>query len=383
VTGTPDPTAHQVQARIVSYTSPSRSASANATGSITGTNATGTLRFINIGNFSVRITGGILRGADGVQVSFGTVVVPVGSVDITGAAVNQGTIGNIGAFDINGTCCGNSNIIVKDPFGFSGGRDPVPNSVITQNDINSASNNLISILKPSAQTALQQKIQANEQVISGSLKCTSNVTPDHRVGDQAKSVTVTGTVTCTEEAYDRKAALDIAATALKAEAVKNPGSGYALVGIVVTSITSATVVDTKNTVSLVILAQGEWVYQFTDAILNSIKNKIAKESEKTALVDLQNTLGVAKSDKSVVISISSGTTMPDAANITINVVKFPGLSGSPTPGSGSPTPGTGSPTTTPGTPTSSTTPTGSPVITPTAGLGNGKTVTPTPTLGGS
>ncbi len=49
VTGTPDPTAHQVQARIVSYTSPSQSASANATGSIAGANATGTLTFINTG----------------------------------------------------------------------------------------------------------------------------------------------------------------------------------------------------------------------------------------------------------------------------------------------------------------------------------------------
>jgi hypothetical protein len=373
VTGTPDPTAHQVQARIVSYTSPSRSASANATGSITGTNATGTLVFVYSGNLSgVNVTGGILTGADGVQVSFSSFFLPFGSRQILGTTANQGTRGNIPAFDINGSCCGDSNIKVRNPGSFSGGRDPVPNSVITQNDINSASNNLISILKPSAQTALQQKIQANEQVISGSLKCTSNVTPDHRVGDQAKSVKVTGRVTCTEEAYDRKAALDIAATALKAEAVKNPGSGYALVGIVMTSITSATVVDTKNTVSLVILAQGEWVYQFTDAILNSIKNKIAKESEKTALVDLQNTLGVAKSDKSVVISISSGTTMPDAANITINVVKFPGLSGSPTPGSGSPT-------TTP----SGTTPTSSPDITPTNGLGNGSTVTPPFTPGGS
>jgi hypothetical protein len=203
--------------------------------------------------------------------------------------------------------------------------------------------------------------------VSNSPKCAANnPTPNHRVGDQAKSVTVTGTATCTEEVYDQKAALGIVTTALQAEAAKSPGAGYGLVGTVVTSVTSATVVDTKNTVSLVIAAQGVWVYQFTDAILSGIKTKLAKESQSAAQADLKKTPGVL----SAIISISSGTTMPDAANITINVVKIPGLSGSPTPGSGSPT-------TTP----SGATPTGSPAITPTTGLG-GQPPTPT-VLGGS
>ncbi|HKV58073.1 MAG TPA: hypothetical protein VJO32_07315, partial [Ktedonobacteraceae bacterium] len=161
--------------------------------------------------------------------------------------------------------------------------------------------------------------------------------------------------------------LDVATNALKVEAAKNPGAGYALVGNVVTNVTSATVVDAKNTVSLVIAAQGVWVYQFTDTILTAIKNKIAKEPESTALADVQKTTGV----KSAEIKISSGTTMPDAADITIKVVNIPGAGGSPTPGSGSPT-------TTPGT-----TPTSAPAITPTQGLGGGPPTTPTVVLGGS
>ncbi len=362
LTGTPDPTAHQVQARVLSYTSPSGSGSASATGSLPAKQASGTLRFVNSGTFSVRVLGGILTGGDGVQISFGTVVVPVGSIDTTGIVVNLGASGNIPAFDINGTCCGNSNITVRNLFPFSGGQDLVPNSVIAPKDITTATNNLISSLTSGAQIALQQQVRSTEQVVSNSLKCAGNTpTADHHVGDQAKSVTVTGTVTCTEEAYDQKGALDIAVTALKAEAAKNPGAGYALVGIVVTNVTSATVVDAKNTVSLVILAQGEWVYQFTDAILTGIKNKIAKESQSAVQADLMKTPGV----QSATISISSGTTMPDAANITINFLPMPGLGGSPTPGSGSPT-------TTPGTPTSGTTPTGSPAITPTTGLGSGR-----------
>jgi len=208
---------------------------------------------------------------------------------------------------------------------------------------------------------------AGEQVVSNQPKCAANnPIANHRVGDQAKSVTVTGTVTCTEEAYDQKGALDIATTALKAEAAKSPGAGYALAGNVATSITSATVVDAKNTVSLGALAQGQWVYHFTDTALTGIKNKLAKEPESTAQSDLNKTPGVL----SATISLSSGTTMPDAADITIKVLPIAGLTGSPTPGSGSPT-------TTP----SGATPTGSPAITPTTGLG-GQPPTPT-VLGGS
>jgi len=365
VTKNPDPTA-EVLARILSDTTSSGSGIANATGSLPGARATGILTFANIGN-GVQISGGTLTAGNGVQISFGPFFLNFGSRDIQGIAVDQGTSGNIPALGINGPCCGSSLIRVRNNAAFSGGQDPIPNSVITQNDINTATNNLISTQKSSAQRALQQQMQANEQVVSGTLKCTSNVTPNHRVGDQAKSVTVTGTVTCSEEVYDQKGALALAATQLKAEAAKNPGPAYILVGNVITNVTSATVVDAKNTVSLIILAQGEWVYNFTDTILNDIKNKLAKEPESTAQNDLtKKTTGV----QSATISLTSGTTMPDAADITINVVSIPGLTGTPTPG-------TGSPTTIP----SGTTPTSSPAITPTTGLG-GQPPTPT-VLGGS
>ena len=364
VTGTPNPAALQVKARTISYTSPSQSASAGATGSIPGARASGTLEFLNLSTGSIFVSGGTLTGASGVPVSFSSISVPPSGTFTTGTAVNVGTSGNIGAFDINGFCCGSRFIFVKNTTAFTGGQNPLPNSIITQNDINSASNNLISKIKPSAQSALQQQVQANEQVVNGSLKCTTNVTANHRVGDQAKSVTVTGTATCSEEVFDQKGALTLASNALKADVAKKPQyAGYALVGNVVTGITSETVIDTKGTVSLVILAQGVWVYQFTDTILTGIKNKIAKESQSKAQADLNKTPGVM----SATISISSGTTMPDAADITIKVVQIPGLTGSPTP--------------TPTTPPGGTTPT--PPITPTTGLGQGATATPTSNLGGS
>jgi hypothetical protein len=373
VTGKPTPTVQQVQATILSYTTPTpQSASANATGSIRGANATGTLTFINTGFSGVTINGGVLTGKSGVPVSFnGPLFIPVGSVSVVGTAVNAGVGGDIPQFDIAGTCCGSSNILVRNTTAFAGGRDPVPNSVITQNDINSATNKLISNITPSAQAALQQKVQPGQQVVSNSLKCTPNVTSNQRVGAQVKSVTVTGTVTCTEEVYDQVATLKILTDALKAKALKNLGAGFDLVGNVITNVTSTTV-DANNTVTLDITAQGEWVYHFTDTTLNALKAKIAKESKSLALADVLKVTGVSKAD----ISISDGgDMMPDVGNITIKIVPIPGLSGSPTPGSGSPT-------TTPGSPTSGTTPTSTPTITATPGLGGGPPATPT-VLGGS
>src|SRR5579859_1923050 len=87
VTGTPDPAAQQVQARVVSYTSPKQSASANATGSIPGANAIGTLTFINTGFGGITINGGILTGKSHVPVAFsGPLFIPVGSVSVRGTA---------------------------------------------------------------------------------------------------------------------------------------------------------------------------------------------------------------------------------------------------------------------------------------------------------
>src|SRR5579859_4064548 len=98
VTGTPNLAAQQVQARVVSYTSPSQSASAGATGSIQGANATGTLIFANIGN-GVQISGGVITGVSGVPISYGSFFLPFGSVAVRGTAVYQGRSGNIPALD--------------------------------------------------------------------------------------------------------------------------------------------------------------------------------------------------------------------------------------------------------------------------------------------
>jgi len=116
--------------------------------------------------------------------------------------------------------------------------------------------------------------------------------------------------------------------------------------------------DAKGTVSLLVSAQGVWVYQFSDAVKQDFANHIANKSEQDAKTYLMGQPGVSD----VKIVISSGTTLPDTSHITIEIVAIPGATGTPT---------TGTPTVTPGSPTVSPTGTVTPPITPTSTQGLG------------
>jgi len=213
---------------------------------------------------------------------------------------------------------------------------------------------------------LQKKVLPNEQVVPHTFICNKSAfTANHGAGDHASSVTVTVAITCKEEVYDQKAALTMAAGLLKTNPPPAaPGPPYALntdPGNILTQVTRVTAIDTKGTVSILVRAEGVWVYHFDDSTLTGFKNHIAKMSEQDAIKYLKGQQGV--SDVNIVIS--SGTDLPDAANITMKVVYVPGpgATGSPTPAV--PTPTSGSPK-------------GSPTVAPTH-------LTPTPTqgLGGS
>ena len=345
VTGTPDPAKRQVSARVLTYSSPQQSQSANATGSIPGRQATGTLLFQNTGGSGVTIASTTLKGASGVPVSFnGPVFVPAtgtGSVSVTGFAVNVGPGGNIPALDIVGPCCA-SGITVKNTTAFSGGQNPQTNTVIQQSDIDGATTALVNALKPGAQKGIDGQVKPGEQALPSTLSCKPNVTADHRAGDIAKSVTVKGSVTCTEEVYDAKAATALATSLLQTEAKTDPGAHYALVGSVIAGVTQATPIDAHNTVSLLVHAEGVWVYQFSEAEKTLLKNAIANKKKSDAQTYLQLQPGVSS------VSIAfTGDVLPGADQITIVIKSVPGASGSPTVTTGSPTVVPGTPTAAP------------------------------------
>src|SRR5947209_2588241 len=352
VTGTPDSTKRQVQARALSSPSQPESKTVSATGVVNtpGTRATGTLTITN-GAFSAYGVAAdtVFTDANGVQVANDVLAyIPaanpdggVGKVTVPAHVVNVGASGNIMALDFNNVqCCGSASVLVSNTMAFSGGQDPQKYTAVQQSDVDGAANPLKGPLTQSAQSSLQGQKHANEQFVARP-QCTTNVTSNPPVGAKATSVTVTVTAHCSAEAYDQNGAQVIAANLLKSEAAKSPGPGYALVGNVVTTVTQATA-GSNGTVMLLVKAEGIWVYQFSSAYKMQLAKLIAGKSpnEATALL-----LGQAGVEKVNGISLSGGgKTLPtDATQITISVVNVPGIQGSPTP-TGSP--GSGTPTST-------------------------------------
>jgi len=137
-------------------------------------------------------------------------------------------------------------------------------------------------------------------------------------------VTVTVAVTCTGEVYDLQGTQSLAVGLLKIDASKSLSSGYALVGTIVTMVTKAQVIDTKGTVSLLVTAEGVWVYQFTSARKSELAKLIAGKSEDATNALLSGQVGV----KVVKFSISGGDgmTLPgDPRKIRLVLQSVPGL----------------------------------------------------------
>jgi len=378
VTGNPDSSLRQVQARQLTSTTPAQSKTATATGigHTPGVQASGTITFYN-GSTVNRLVGAgtTFTLASGVQVvtDYAVDVPPAnppaafGTASVSAHAASVGTSGNIDVLTINQPCCSaSSDIFAKNLGAFSGGQDPRTFSVVRQSDIDGVVNPIKMTLMPAAQQSLQAQVQSGERFLK-TPQCTPNVSSDHAAGDQASSVTVTVKVTCSGEVYDLQGVQTIAANLLKQQAATDPGSGYALAGNLVTGITQLTLTNpNKGTLELFVTAEGIWVYQFSDAQKAMLAKLIVGKSKQAAQTLLLQQMGVARVD--IQLSGGDGKTLPtDATQITIDVLTVPGLQGTtpstPTagPGSGSPT----VPTTVPGSPTVI------PKATPTVGLGIG------------
>jgi len=329
VTGTSHPAERQVAARILSATSVPGQSTVTSSGSIPGgTRATGALTFINNSNSPLTFASTVLTGKSGVPVSFNGPItvpsVPPSALTVTGFAVNVGPGGDIPAFDIVTTCCV-TGILVKNTTAFTGGQNGVAHTAVEQGDIDAATNQVVAMLKPGVLSALQKQVLPNEAVAPNSLQCPDNLTANQKAGDHAGSMTVSGTITCTEEVYDQQAAFTMAMNLLKAEARLKFGPNFALRGNIVKGVTQVTP-GSGGTVNLVVSAEGVWVHQFSDAAKQNLAKDIAHMSKQDATNYLLTQPGVSN----VAIVISSDTILPDAAHITIEIKPVPVASGTPT-----------------------------------------------------
>jgi hypothetical protein len=345
VTGTPDASQNQVGgARILSTATSSYVQTVNATGqgTIPGTQASGTLRVENHSLSTITLNAGMVIPNQyplmiHMQLDQTVTLLPHGYVDyIPAHVVEVGTIGNLpgsccgfGPDDFQNQCdsihnCGPPDWDIFNDSAFTGGTDPQTYTAVQQSDINGAASTLEQANSPNAQQVLQPQVQANEQFI-GTPQCKPKVTSDHVAGDQATSVTVTVSFTCTGEVYNPQPAQAMASQLLTTQASTNPGPGYTLVGNIAALVTGAAVSSVnQGTVMLTINAEGVWVYQFSSAQTQALAKAIAGKKKQDVQAFLLKQKGIAK----VLINLTGGDgkTLPaNADQIKIIVQSVQGI----------------------------------------------------------
>jgi len=255
--------------------------------------ATGELIFYNGQGSQVTIPAGTtLTGSDGVQiVTEQDATIPPGSpptygqVSVSAHAINPGSGGNIAAGDINTTVA--IAVFVKNTSAFYGGQDERNYQTVAKSDIGNAAAPLKADLAASLQGALQGQLKQDEQLQP--LPCSPTITADHQIGQEAATVKVTVSETCSGITYNDQELTSKVTQLLTSQAVKKLGSGYSMLENPQITVTSAI---TSKPVTLSFRSVSTWVYALTAQEQQHIKKIIAGKYKQNALQLLYSLPGI-------------------------------------------------------------------------------------------
>ena len=312
VTGTPDEDHHEVEARLLSVTTPAVAQTVPTTGKghTSAMHAMGTVTFYNEATYPQTIVAGtVLTGADGIHIVTDTAaLIPAGNpprfgvVTVPAHAVLPGPGGNIAAFDLSGLCCA-AGVAVKNTVAFTGGQRARDYMAVAQRDVAEITGSLATTLTRSSQATFEMQVRPNEQEVAPA-HCTPTVHTDHPVGGEATQVTVTVTVTCQGEVYDVRETKVLAATLLAQQAARTLGANYEVVGEVTTQITQVRLRDPhQGTLLLSVWAEGVWSYPVSETRLHQLASLIAGKRVQDARTLLLHMQGI----RAATIMLSGGT----------------------------------------------------------------------------
>jgi hypothetical protein len=137
------------------------------------------------------------------------------------------------------------------------------------------------------------------------------------IGDEATSLTLMLTDTCTADAYQTQELASLVTGQLLARAQQQVGSGYTLVGSITSQVLNAMPVTGKpNTQWLTVRRTGTWAYQFGEQQIEQMARSIAGKSAMQATAMLLQTPGVSQAN------VGTGRTLPaDPARIHVLVIE--------------------------------------------------------------
>jgi hypothetical protein len=259
--------------------------------------ATGTITFYN-GLFSAQTVsaGTTLTGNDGVQVvTDQDAVIPaanppsLGIATVSAHAVSAGSSGNIAAYDVNQQCCATAMKAVNTAF-FSGGQDERNFQFVTKTDIENAATPLKAALIQSVTAALQTQLKDNEQFVT--LPCAPQVSADHQINEEASSIKVTATLTCSGVAYNQTTLEQQATQLLTTQAFKKLGPGYSVYGTIQVTVTHA--IPTRTIPTLALSLSGTWTYALSSRQQQRVKDLVKGKTYQEALHILLSLPGIEK-----------------------------------------------------------------------------------------
>jgi len=294
-----------------------------ATGSKTtgGSQATGTILFVNTERQPVTVSAGMVFATiTGVQVqTIASVVVPPrrqgenGTATVQAIALTAGAGGNIGANTINTKCC--NSLSVSNPNGFSGGANAYSVAVVTQADINRTSSALIAQME---QQELQQLLQGlpTGEVLTGLPTYTTRVSSDHPVGSEVGQFTVQAQVSASALAYNRTSADQLAGQLLSQQASQQLGGNYLRQGALSTAVPRIVQQNSDGVAYLSITVHGAWRYHFSAGQVNRWRQSLKGMTKENALAYLNGESGVS----AVQLQLPFGTDHLPATTNLIQIV---------------------------------------------------------------
>jgi hypothetical protein len=331
VTSAPDSARQQITARQLTAVAAPQSQTAQATG-ISTTSATHARGILTLYNYSTTSSLTLSAGMEianmqstsvdmildaAVTAPPGQDATNPGTASVPAHVVQIGTIGNLPPVN-NGnagfyscTNCPNGNVKgyeIENDVAFSGGQNSQTVTTVQQSDIDNTTHTLEAANSPEPQQIFRAQIHANEQLLNAA-QCKPNVSSNRAAGEQAPSVTVTITFTCTGEVYGQSAALALAQKLLANQAKDSFGPRWTLQGSIAATITRAVLSNAgRGTITLTANTSGTWVADFDDPYLQAPAASIAGKTRQ----EVQAILSANKdiSGANIQIPASNGDTLP-------------------------------------------------------------------------
>ena len=249
------------QSRIAPTTGHGHQNAQKAVGSVTFYNGLSIAQSVPAGTF--------LAGSDGEQIiTDQAAFIPPnappedGSVTVPAHALYAGAQGNIAVDDVSLAL--SSSLTVKNLRPFTGGQDARDFSVVARADLDALTHALQAALVANVPQAFH--MQQDESV--SPIDCQFTTTTDHRVGEEATTITMTATETCKGMAY-RQDDLQQQATAVFSKQTR-PDATYELLRTTVLQIVSVT--------PLLVRMSGTWVYLLTPDYQDFLAEQVAGET---------------------------------------------------------------------------------------------------------